>query len=332
MIRRGATLLALGTLSVPAAAEPPPLFELSVVRTEGAGSCPSGNEFERRVSARLGRNPFTSAAEKVIEATLSQKEDRFRADIKLRDSAGLVEGQREIDATGSDCGALAEATTLAIALTIDPDAALSPAGAPGPVEVLPPLPPAPACPAPVCPKAPPCASCPEPKTSSLRVGAVARAVLAGGLVPGAAPGFAVAAEAGSALLRAELGMVYLPEQRTEDGEFAFGLTTALAGACAALPPFGVAELGLCAELQLGALHGVVFRLSPVEPGAQPWLAASASPRLRVHAGPALFFELGASAVIPLLDHEFQVQGGDQTGFEPSALGGMGYAGLGLRSP
>jgi hypothetical protein len=338
VIRRALAVAFASALAAPARAEPPAVFELSVTRAEGAGSCPSGNELERRVSARLGRVPFTSRAEQAIEATLSRRDDTWRAEIRLRDADGIIRGERQIDANGQDCEALAEAATLAIALTIDPDAPLTaPARASGVAESLTP-PAAPAttaaedCSATPCPVPPPC---PEPRcappVAPPTIAAALRAALSGGLIPGPAPGVALSTEAGLERIRGTLGVLFLPETDASDPRFAFGLTTAALGACG-FPLVTELEFGLCAELQLGAIHAVVRDLQPLDPGDQVWLALAGGPRLRLHGPGPVFFEAGGSAVVPLLDRSFDVEGLAEPVFRTAVVGGIGFLGVGLRVP
>jgi hypothetical protein len=331
---RWAALLAL--VAFPARAEAPPAYELSVARLEGAGSCPDRTYFQRGVAARLGRVPFAEPAERTIETVLSRRGDGWHAEITLRDAQGIELGRRGIDATGPDCGPLAQATTLALALTIDPDAALGVPGTGPPPEPSPvapsPLSPPP-CPERACPAAAPCprAVCPVPPERPY-LAASARAILAMGLIPGPAPGVALVAEGGSRTLRGELGLLFLPEKPADDARFAFGLTSAAAGACAALPPLGRLELGLCGEIQLGALHAVVHELSPVDPGDQLWLAASLGPRVALDVWSPLTLEVGISAVAPLLDRTFDVAGIQEPVFRPASVGAVSFLGVGIRTP
>jgi hypothetical protein len=323
----------------PASAEPAGGFELSVVRLEGAASCPSGTAFERLVSARLGRVPFTEPSERTIEALLSRRADTWSAEIILRDASGLVQGRRTIESVGADCEPLTEATALAIAIAIDPNAALGPQPQEPPPAPLPAVPaPPPAlepvpCPSAPCPVVPPCPRAERPPEPALPyLAAFARATLAFGLVPGAAPGVAVGAEAGSLDVRGHFGVLYVPETFADDPRFSFGLTTVAAGACAALHPDESLELGLCGELELGAIHGVVHHATSVDAGDELWLAGALGPRVRFAPFRPLVFEIGLSAVIPFLDRAFDVAGIDDPVFEQAPVGALGFAGVGLRSP
>ena len=340
VFRWAALFVTLATfVTFPARAAQPPSFGLSVVRLEGAGSCPDTATFQRGVAARLGRIPFAEPAQRTLETLLSRHENAWHAEITLRDADGIELGRRGIDAVGSDCGPLAGATTLALALTIDPDAALgAPAASPLPdplPSACPPLPPVPApaapCPERVCPASAPCQRgvCPPPPARPF-LGTSARGTLALGLIPGPAPGFALVAAAGSQTLRGEVSLLYFPEKLADDRRFAFGLTTAAAGACAALPPLGRWEAGLCGGIQLGAIHAVVHEAAPVDPGDQPWLAAALGPRLALEISPPLEFEVGFSAVTPLLDRSFDVEGLDQPVLRTASVGAVGFVGLGMR--
>src|SRR5204863_7855459 len=95
-----------------------------------------------------------------------------------------------------------------------------------------------------------------------------------GLVPGIAPTLGLAAELGprSSRFRGTAGALWVPEARTEDGQFAFGLTAGSLGACvlvARLPLAGRASnrpvftgLETCAAAYAGAVHAVPFAFTP----------------------------------------------------------------------
>jgi hypothetical protein len=336
MIRWAVSLAFVVLIAFPARADAPPVFELSVVRLEGAGSCPDRAAFQRGVAAILGRVPFAEPAQRTLETVLSRRGDVWRTEIKLRDPAGIEIGRRSIEATGLDCDPLTEATTFALALTIDPDAALgAPRTGPPPEQSpaeLPPVPRAP-CPERACPAAAPCprAVCPPPPARP-QLAVSARTTLALGLIPGPAPGVAVVGGGGSQTLRGELGLLFLPETAADDPRFGFGLTTAAAGACGLLPPQGRFELGLCGEIQLGAIHAVVHELAPVDPGDQLWFAAALGPRLALDIASPFELELGITAVAPLLDRTFHAAGIEQPIFRPARLGAVGFVGVGIRTP
>jgi hypothetical protein len=318
-------------------------FRFSWVRGDGAGSCPDGRTLASRVEARLGRNPFSDSAEQTIEGSVVRQENRYRAELRVRDAAGVARGTRELSSDGADCGELAEAVVLAVVLTIDPNAALG--GSPAPPAVAPPLAAPPlaapltaeppvlaACPAAHCPPAPPCprAACPSPP--ALARGAVlGRVLLAAGILPGIVPGAAVFGEMGTERVRGSLGVVYLPES-TKDARYAFGLTTGALGVAFAWPVAEGFELSVLGELEVGAIHAVVYELEPVRPGDQLWFAATAGPRLGFSGFSPLRFELGATLVVPFVRPAFEVRGSAEPVFQSAPVGGFLYFGAGLGTP
>jgi hypothetical protein len=336
--RRGLGVLLAFVCASPAHAESSESFRFSWVRGEGAGTCPDGRALAARVSERLGRNPFSDAAEQSIEGGVVARDGRFHAELRVRDAGGVARGSRELAANGPDCAELAEAVVLAVALTIDPNAALGgmptpPAAPPAPVEPPPPAPPAlPSCPAVRCPPPEPCRQKPCPPPSGLRAAVAARAVVAFGVLPGVAPGAAVFGELGGERLRASLGMRYLPETTTDDGLYGFGLTTATLGAVIASPVASALELSLLAEVEVGAIHAVVYELEPVDPGDRPWVAGAVGPRLGF-AGPSpLRLEAGGALVVPFIRPSFEVRGVAEPAFQSAPVAVLGYLGVGLGMP
>jgi hypothetical protein len=338
-----AAALALALLCVRSArADTSDSFRFSWVRGDGAGSCPDTRALAVRVEQRLGRNPFSDSAEQSIEGSVVQRQGLYRAELRVRDSAGVSRGTRELSAGGPDCSELAEAVVLAVVLAIDPNAALG--GSPVPPAVAPVAPPPAAppvvdppalapCPAPRCPPSPPCprATCPMPPALATG-GLIGRAVLAAGILPGIVPGAAVFGEMGNERVRASLGFVYFPESATDGGSYAFGLTAGSAGASFAWPLADGLELSALGELELGALHAVVYELPPVEPGDQLWFAAAAGPRLGFFALSPLRLELGASLVVPFVRPAFEVRGVAEPVFQSAPVGGFFYLGAGLGTP
>ena len=110
-----------------ARAEEPPapdVYRLAWVRGDGAEMCPAEAELEERVTARLGRRAFSETASRVIEGTVTRHGDAWHASIRVRDARGALGGARDFDLQAPDCTALSAATTLAVVLTIDPNAPL----------------------------------------------------------------------------------------------------------------------------------------------------------------------------------------------------------------
>ena len=96
---------------------------LSYVRGKGAESCPDEPSMRGSVAERLGYDPFEAKASKLVAVAIVRDGSGFHAQIEVRDEAGKVLGKRRLDSKGGDCGELAGAVSLDIAIAIDPIAA-----------------------------------------------------------------------------------------------------------------------------------------------------------------------------------------------------------------
>jgi hypothetical protein len=168
---------------------------LRLVRAPGAESCPDEVELARAVDRRLGRPAFVSAdqAQLTLETSIEPAPaGGFRARITLVRGDASV-GQRELESAEPECAALAEKVSLALALTIDPDAPLAeppqeqPASEPEPLP--PPLPPPAAPPPPLAPPPPPPPA--KAEVDPFQIDVEGAAVIATGTVPHLAPGVAM---------------------------------------------------------------------------------------------------------------------------------------------
>jgi hypothetical protein len=326
-----------------ACAEGAETFRFSWARGDGAGTCPDGSALAARVTERLGRNPFSESALQSIEGNVSRRADGFHAELFVRDGSGVALGNRQLSSTGVDCAELADAVVLAVVLTIDPNAALGGTTAPpSAIVAAPPVAEAPrvaeppslgACPVQRCPPQERCPDkpCPPPPHSA-NASIIGRGLLAVGVLPGVAPGAQVFGELGSKGVRASLGMTYLPESKTDGGLYGFGLTAASVGAVFAWSLGDGLELSALGELEVGAIHAVVYDLEPVDPGDQPWVAGAAGPRLVVSILSPLRLELGASVLVPFIRPSFEARGVSEPAFQSASVGGLGYVGVGLGTP
>jgi hypothetical protein len=342
-------------LSTVARAETPTkTVRLMLVRGERTESCSDGAAMARNVSARLGRNVFDESAAESIEGIIQHDGGRWEARLYVRDAGGVLIGSRSLASESADCGALDAAVTLAIALAIDPDAALRspppvpvvaaspPPSNPLPRAVAPSPPPAiaaapavscppPPRPAPPCTQptpGPPAASHSEPRLAALS----ARALVApSGILPAPAGGLELAAEAfAGPVLGATAGMLFFPEVRTADQSVALGLTLASLGACARPWRTPAVDVELCAKVLVGAIHSVVYnRLTPVSPGDQPWAANSLAGSVRLRLVGPLFAEVGGEALVTWAQYSFSVTGQSPSSLSQSRFSGFGFVGLGL---
>jgi hypothetical protein len=349
-----AVLLASG-----AASADPQAIRLVWVRGERTESCDDGAGIARRVVARLGRDVFREGASRSIEGVVQHQGDRWDAHLYLREAGGALAGSRDLTSDAPDCEPLEAAVTLAIALAIDPDAALRPLSSP---EAPPPPPAAPA-PAPSPPPAPALAPPPPPADSTAArppsrpngavrvspptealpapppraahdgVRVTGRAVVAAGVLPATSFGFAWSAEApADRVFVGTAGVLYLPEVRTPARDFAFGLTTAWLGACAQGWGARPVSLAVCGKVLLGAIHAVVYALEPTQPGDRLWAGASLAGQARFRIVGPLVAELGAEMVVPLTRPRFRVSGESAPVFQEAPVGVAGFAGIGVSIP
>jgi hypothetical protein len=331
-----ATLLLLSSRATLAQPRPDPV-RFAWVRADGADACAGADQIAERVTARLGGSPFSSDAARSLEAIVSRREHGFRAGIYVRGPDGALLGTRELTSEAPDCGSIEAASVLAIALAIDPEAMTRSPPAAAPVTpATPPLaPPALAPPAlPPLPAPPLPAALPAPADRGLgHSGAALRGAVGLGLLPGPAPGVGIAAYAALGRVAQLTGeALWLPEARTADGRFGFGLAAFALGACAVVADLRSADLAACGAVWAGALHAVVYDLEPARPGDYAWAAASATPRLRVRLLPRVHAELGAHLLVPLVRRPFVVSGWAEPVFRQAPVTTLLFAGVGVHFP
>ena len=347
----GATALALllcGATTLPASAQDHPLVRLSWVRGEGADACIDADVLLADVTRRLGRNPFGEPAVQRLEGVVVYEATppRFVARLYERDAAGALVGARVLLSEDASCRALDAALGLAVALAIDPDAALGPAtpapAAPDtatntPSTAVEPTAPVEA-PAPVvrgrAPVDPSPTPRPTPTPAATPVDVSASLLLSVGLVPGLAPGFALRTDITLVgALRFSMGMLATPDQRTSSSataDFGFSLFAARAGV-ALTHSLGPVLLSLEAAGLVGSILAIVYAPTPAAPGGRLWggleLAGRASVRL---VGP-VFAELSVAAIVPLVRHGFRVAG-REVAFRQSPVVPVFGFGVGARFP
>jgi hypothetical protein len=361
-------LAILGVLLLPASRAragevvTPPDVRLVWVRAESALSCPSRAELEASVSARLGRPVFSEGGPRAIDGFVQRDGLRWAAHIYATDAEGKLVGSRELASDGPDCAALASAAALAIALVIDPDAALRPAppavratpDAPPPhVAAPPPQPPAalpvqepcPHCPpyvAALPPQPPaalsvqePCPRCPPSAATSSAgpTSVLGEAVLAVGLLPRASAGFGLSVDVPVVRgLDATLGALLLPEVRTSANTFGFSLMAARAGACAVPWRQPRAAASVCADVLLGSMESVVYADVPTRPGGRFWAGAGGTAKLAARLAGPVVAEIGASVVVPFVRSRYFVENVPATVFQEPVIAGLGFAALGVSIP
>ena len=139
-------------------------------------------------------------------------------------------------------------------------------------------------------------------------------------------------------LSVTVGARYFPEERTADGAFAFGLSAASLGACVepptgtrfALPP--PLSAAFCGSVAAGAIHSVVWKLTPLTPGDEPWVGASLAARIRVHLIAPLSLYAAGELVIPLTRDVFAIRSASGGVFQQSPLAPVASLGLSVSIP
>ena len=324
-----------------------PTYALSWVRAEGAEECPSGRVLMTEVERRLGRAVFDAAAERAFEVEVTRFGTTYRSDVYVRDAAGHAIGHRSLQSDEPGCTALLNATALAIALVIDPDAAAqTPAPTSGvaafetPPEpaprVAPPPPPSPMAEAPTA--EPPIEMLAPPRRPRTQVTVALRGGIDAGFVPKTAPGVTLFF---SALPTRRWGYAlaasYAPSETATSGigSIDVGLTRG-----SALVTFDVAEIDsstgrfvLAAGPSLGAFHVGVREPTPVTaPGDYLFLAAELQADLQLYVTKTIFIELGGGALVPLRRQEFLVRGQDAPVWRQPLVSGQAFLGLGAKFP
>jgi hypothetical protein len=340
LMRKRLAFLAIYALH-PAVASAQPMQSASLrVERSAEEACPDERAIRAEVDRRLGRASFAEGAPRsiVVEYRPSLR-GRRRARITVRE--GTAEAPvRDLSQDGPSCEALSEAVALAVALVIDPDAALRPAP---PVPAAPAVTPAvpitcPEAPAPSCPE---CAACPSPPPPvaapaprrSLPASWIA---LSGGVAIGVAPAPSLSVGISAMVpLRGhwslDLGASYLPPVTTRDGTTSIGRTVARVGGCLDTTPTWM-QLGFCAGVLGGAMHLVALSLQPVDPGDRVWLGASAEFHARLLPGDRWVISAQVRPVVPLLTWAPRVEGASSPSFSPWPVAIEADLAVGVRLP
>jgi hypothetical protein len=326
-LRARFALAALGALSLAkrdarADAKTEPL-RLSWIRPETAAACPDSRVVEDRVRSRLGRDPFREDAPTAAEVLVERSDDEFIARMRVLGPDGTLAGQRTLRSSES-CDTLASAVALALALYVDPDAALGPPPPPAPVSL--PLVPSATEVVPLIPiavehppqKAPP-RSAPSAPPEHPRGAALAAGVLvAPSLVPGTGWASWVEADLEPAPRWHLRGRgLFAPEERTSDGNFAFGVAAMGPGACFDAFSRDRLRIAPCVTAWVGEIHAIVLphMLETLPPGGRFWASADATVRLRVRLLSILFVDAEAGVMAPFVRYGFAVVGQSPTVFQ-----------------
>jgi hypothetical protein len=256
----GACLLAAGVVGSAAAKAGPRAVHLVYNRGAGAEQCPSQAELQQGIIARLGRDPFWGRGARQVWITISRSGTELVATIAAQAEDGGAAQVRAVTSRRAECVELASAVELALAIAIDPVAAMGrPSEAPG--EIAEPFEPPSAptsspAPAPGAPEAAALGTARRPATPESRSGRDLHWFVGAGplLSTRAGPGTSV----GLALdLGARRGAWSLTlEGRLDDPtEADGGAISAAPILAAAVPCYHLRWLAACAVVAAGILRG-----------------------------------------------------------------------------
>ena len=309
-------------------------FGLAWVRGPAAGKCPDAEVAAAEVARRLAADPFGPHPAKWLEVTISHDvQTGWQAELRVRNRSGAEIGARTLRSSAEDCGPIFQATVLALALAIDPDALV------GPLPVVParfpdveppPRPSPPPASAPVEP-APPCPSLeppPVPEPPSIEVAGLL--LLEAGLLPAPGVGFGV----GTAVhwpssFGFAAGMANFPARETSPavGMLDVGLSTAWLEGSYAPVRSGAAALSITGGVAAGVLHVAVDSPIPQAPGDSLWVAATLGSRGQLRLAGPLVGEAGVRGFVPVTRYSLEVDG--TPAFSAPPVGAVAHLGLGI---
>ncbi|WP_437680320.1 hypothetical protein [Sorangium sp. So ce131] len=342
--------------------------DLSWVRLEGAVEhCPTASQIRADIARRLGRDLVTAGSGPSIETVVQGQPGAWSVQIRTT-CEGAPPSVRLLTDRTMTCAGIADAAALAIALTIDPEAALSPPAAPEPAPAeQPPRPAPPSAPAEQPPRPAPRArprETPFPRRPAAEPprgtkpehlppagAAIVRGLAVYGVLPDVAPGVAVSGEwtflprGWSFLSRGwwflppvtlSAGMMWLPEQRGPTQSLGSGMTAAWLGGCVEAIHGPSVVLGVCGRGFLGALHTVVYgsddnatAFKPRDPGARRWRAGAVGARCAVRVVGPLRLETGIDLIIPKRYNWIQEGKPSDPLFSPPPVAGSIFGGMGV---
>lgn len=309
--------LVAGLPAVASAGEP---VRLHWVRLAGTGSCIDAQALEARVRERLGSDPFDARATRAIEGVVRRSGGTWAAEIAVRARGSDAEPpSRELKSQAADCSALSDAVVLAVALAIDPAAALS-----APPRSAPPKPP------PVPPAA--AAMAPPPRSPGVSGRADVGIVAQAGLLPHASLGAGlVSAAAVSRRLEIAVGVELFPAVDAPGSPpYTIGLARGSAEMCVRLAHVARLDLHGCGGPSAGLVDAALLMGDRAQPGQRFWLGADAGVEAAVAVSRSFAMRLGVAGVVPLTRYRFSVDGTDATLFRQRAVAGTAQADLELR--
>lgn len=291
------------------------------LRWDAPAECPSESEVRAAVLQRLG----ASVEYKPISAHAVVHKDGDGWKISLTTEQSGETGERSLE--GRTCAAVAAATSVILALTLDRAAQATP--------VAPPV--ASASPVPIRPVPPPSSSvlprAPPPSVDGRSFVRAGFALGAGVMGPGPSAGLTVALGARASWLTLELAMttffprsIDLPGVAGKGGDFwLFSLGPTVCGAFLRSPTL---RLGGCVGAELSRMSATGYGVSEPSSRATTFVSTVASVRFGVRLGGPIWFFALADLVVPLRRPQFVLENAG-TIFQLSPLGGRTSMGLEL---
>ncbi|HMJ11381.1 MAG TPA: hypothetical protein VK524_08230 [Polyangiaceae bacterium] len=331
-------VIALGLLSAcslssgTALARAPEAVTLRWQRGASAASCAERESIQRRVEERIGHAAFEERAARVLVVNVERDESGYLAHLYLDTRAG-PRSKRTLRSSDSDCAALESAIVLAVAIAVDPAAALaSPTqNADPPSSAFPVLETAETnAPSTTSTRAAPGPSHAPRVRSTLprsvpRLSGTLRGLYTIGLLPGPAWGFALHVEREvAARFSVNFGLRVLPALQTDSGVYEFSFNGGALGACVTT----AAPLDLCGGMLAGALYAVSSNDRGGRASQHPWLGLELGPRVAVRAR-GLVWEFGLSVGGALLAPRLR---SDVEHLPQSPLEGTFFVGVGPTIP
>jgi len=282
----------LGLVLLAARATAQPAAPLTVLRTPGAESCPDAAALLDDV-ARI-RHAAVPDDQPAYRVTFTREPSSLRAEIVREDTSS----HRVLTDAAADCGALAQATAVTLALLFDAQSAAPPAPQPTPA-VHEPVPVQVPVHAPARPS--------DRLRSSLALGPGALL----GVTRPVTPAFLIELDLRSTFLRATLAAVYAPPLSRDfaAGEVRESLAGGALHACVAplREPRSVPawRIDLCAGALLGALHASATGFDDNGASTRFWSALAIDARVSRTPSP-LGAELALSLLIPVRRQDFRI--------------------------
>lgn len=263
----------LVAFALPAVSQAEEKARLVYVRGDGAQDCPAELDLRLWVMARLGYDPFSPQASRVVIARVEARDHQLFSSVEVADQEGLSTGRRELSSNGERCQELARAMALSISLAIDPERAGLARDESGPVSA----PPTASPPSPPSAQSPRVPAAPVAKRETTASHVFVRGTFESGVgqLPGVAAGGALGVGLGWRVVSLALegrGALSLGEELTPGGSLNGSLLTAGLAACAHFGARGLCAVGYVGQQRLGT-HDIA------QPASSSGLYVGLGPRL-----------------------------------------------------